>query len=171
MCEEISIYVADLAAYNDGKLHGVRIDMTKNLDDIQDQINQMLEASPLGCAEEYAIHDYEGFGEYVVGEYERIPFVHKIACFIKEYPDLADKLLDYLDGNLDDARKAMEENYSGCYQSLADYARILTEETSQIPDNLVYYIDYELMGRDMELSGDVYTIETAPDEVHIFWSH
>ncbi len=45
----------------------------------------------------------------------------------------------------------MEENYSGCYKSLADYAEELTEDTSQIPENLVWYIDYERMGRDMEL--------------------
>jgi len=31
--------------------------------------------------------------------------------------------------------------------------------------------DYERMGRDMDLSGDIYTIETAYDEVHVFWSH
>ena len=61
MSEEIRIYVADLAAYNNGKLHGVWIDATQNLEDIQDQINAMLAESPEGFAEEYAIHDYEGF--------------------------------------------------------------------------------------------------------------
>ena len=40
--EEIRIYVADLAAYNNGKLHGVWIDATQDLDAIQDQINAML---------------------------------------------------------------------------------------------------------------------------------
>ncbi len=65
----------------------------------------------------------------------------------------------------------MEENYSGCYKSLADYAEELTEDTSQIPESLAYYIDYERMGRDMELNGDVYTIEAAYDEEHVFWSH
>jgi len=47
----------------------------------------------------------------------------------------------------------------------------LTEGTAQIPENLAYYIDYERMGRDMDLSGDIYTIEAACDEVHVFWSH
>jgi len=46
----------------------------------------------------------------------------------------------------------------------------LTEGT-EIPQYLQFYIDYEKMGRDMELSGDVFTIETAHDEVHVFWSH
>ncbi len=54
MCEEIKIYVADLAAYNNGKLHGVWINALDNLDDIQDQINQMLDESPEQDAEEYA---------------------------------------------------------------------------------------------------------------------
>ncbi len=72
---------------------------------------------------------------------------------------------------IEDARKAVEENYSGCYKSLANYAEELTEDTSQIPENFAYYIDYERMGRDMELNGDVYTVETAYDEVHVFWSH
>jgi len=93
MSEEIRIYVADLAAYNNGKLHGVWIDATQDLDDIQEQINAMLAESPEGFAEEYAIHDYEGFGGYSVGEYEGIHSLHKIACFIEEYPDLAGELL------------------------------------------------------------------------------
>ncbi len=153
MSEEIRIYVADFAAYNNGKLHGVWINASDDLDDIQEQINKMLAESPEGFAEEYAIHDYEGFSGYSVSEYDGIQPVHEVACFVE------------------DARKAAEENYSGCYKSLADYAEELTEDTSQIPENLAYYIDYERMGRDMELSGDIYTIETAYEEVHVFWSH
>ena len=65
---EINIYVACLAAYNNGKLHGCWIDATQELDDIQDQINSMLVSSPEEDAEEYAIHDYEGFGSYSLGE-------------------------------------------------------------------------------------------------------
>lgn len=54
--------------------------------------------------------------------------------------------------------------------SLADYAEELTEETTEIPESLRHYIDYEAMGRDMRLNGDVFTIETGYREVHIFWS-
>ena len=171
MCEEIRIYVADLAAYNNGRLHGVWIDATLDPDDIQEQINKMLANSPEGFAEEYAIHDYEGFDGYGLGEYEGIETVHEIACFIEEYPALAGELLSHFGGDLEDARKAVEDNYSGCYKSLADYAEELTEGTTEIPERLRYYIDYERMGRDMELGGDIYTIETAYDEIHVFWSH
>lgn len=171
MSEDIKIYVADLTAYNNGKLHGVWIDATQELDDIQDQINEMLESSPEELAEEWAIHDYEGFGSYSVSEYEGIQSLHEIACFIEEHGEIGSELLGHFGDDLDDAKKAIEENYSGCYASLADYAQELTEDTGDIPKHLEFYIDYERMGRDMELSGDIFTIETAHDEVHIFWTH
>ncbi len=69
------------------------------------------------------------------------------------------------------ARKALEENYSGCYSSLADYAEELTEGTAEIPQHLANYIDYERMGRYMEMGGDIFTVETGYQEVHIFWAH
>mgnify|MGYP000120815414 CR=1 FL=1 len=171
MNTDIRIYVADLAAYNNGKLHGVWINATDDLDDIWAQINEMLASSPEGFAEEYAIHDHEGFDGYSLGEYEGIEAVHEIACFIEEYSDFAGELLNNFGGDLGAAKTAAEDNYCGCYKSLADYAEELTEETTQIPENLSFYIDYERMGRDMELSGDVFTIETAFDEVHIFWNY
>jgi len=171
MNADIRIYVADLAAYNNGKLHGVWINATDNLDDIQEQVNQMLAESPEGFAEEYAIHDYEGFEGYSLSEYEGLKTAHEIACFIEECPDFGGELLNNFGGNLEEARTAAEENYCGCYKSLADFAEDLTEETSQIPENLAYYIDYERMGRDMELSGDIFTIETGYEENHIFWNH
>lgn len=171
MCEEIRIYVADLAAYNNGILHGVWIDATDDVDDIQEQINKMLAESPEECAEEYAIHDYEGFEGYPLGEYAGIQTAHDIACFIEEFPSIAGELLSHFGGDIDEARQAMEDNYCGCYRSVADYAEELTEETTQIPQSLAYYIDYEKMGRDMELGGDIFTIETSYEEVHIFWNH
>jgi len=89
MCEEIRIYVADLAAYNSGKLHGVWIDATQELEDIQAQVSAMLAARPEGFAEEYAIHDYEGFGGYALSEYQGLQSAHEIACFIEEFGEIA----------------------------------------------------------------------------------
>lgn len=168
---EIKIYVADLAAYNNGKLHGVWIDATLDPADIQAEIQKMLAKSPEGFAEEHAIHDFEGFDGYDLGEYACTDSAHEIACFIAEYPGLAGEVLNHFGGDLGDARTALEEQYSGCYKSLADFAEEITTDTTQIPENLAFYIDYERMGRDLELSGDVYTIETGYQEVHVFWSH
>lgn len=172
MSEEIRIYVADLAAYNNGFLHGAWIDATQELDEIREQINIMLKASPIEEeAEEYAIHDYEGFGGYSVSEYLGIEELQEVACFIEEHPEIGSDVLSHFGDDIEDARKALEENYCGCHKSVADYAQELTEDTSEIPKHLEFYIDYDRMGRDMEMSGDIFTIETAHDEVHIFWNH
>ncbi|MGX1018159.1 antirestriction protein [Pseudomonas sp. Y3 TE3536] len=164
------IYVADLAAYNSGYLHGVWIDASEEVEDIQEQINAMLAASPVPDAEEYAIHDYEGFGGYQLGEYEGIEAAHDIACFIEEFPAFGGALLGHF-SSIEEARRAAEEDYCGSYESLADYAQQLTEEATQIPESLAYYINYEAMARDMELGGDVFTLETGYREIHVFWNH
>ena len=59
--ERPRIYVACLAAYNNGCLHGRWIDATTP-DEIRREVSAMLRASPESDPEESAIHDYEGFG-------------------------------------------------------------------------------------------------------------
>lgn len=169
MSEAIRIYVADLAAYNAGHLHGVWIDATLDLDDIQAQVDAMLAASPVEGAEEYAIHDFEGFDGYRLGEYEGLQAAHEIACFIEEYPDFGGVLLSHFN-DLEQARKAAEEDYCGCYTSLADYAQELTEQTTNIPQHLANYIDYRAMALDMEIGGNLFTLETGFERVHVFWN-
>lgn len=169
MTTEPRIYVADLAAYNSGFLHGVWIDATLDVADINEQISEMLTASPVQDAEEYAIHDYEGFEGYRLGEYEGIQTAHDVAEFIEEFPEFGGALLNHF-STLEEARSAAEEDYCGSYSSLADYAQELTEDSTEIPESLRYYIDYERMACDMEMNGDVFTIETGYHEVHIFWN-
>ncbi|CAB5601445.1 Antirestriction protein [Pseudomonas putida] len=169
MTTEPRIYVADLSAYNSGYLHGVWIDASEEVDAIQEQINAMLAASPVPDAEEYAIHDYEGFDGYALGEYAGIDTAHEVACFIEEFPAFGGALLAQF-SSIEEARKAADEDYCGCYESLADYAQELTEETTVIPESLSYYINYEAMARDMELNGDVFTVEVGYREVHVFWN-
>ena len=164
------IYMACLAAYNAGTLHGCWIDAAQDLDAIWSALRAMLATSPEPGAEEWAIHDFEGFGPLRLEEYDGIEHIHELACFIEEHGELGAALLEHFGGDIEDAERAIE-NYSGCFESLADYAQDLTEETSQIPQHLAPYIDYEAMGRDMEMGGDVFTIRTAWNETHVFWAH
>ena len=167
--DDFRIYVADLAAYNAGYLHGIWIDATLEVAEMQEQINTLLSTSPVSDADEYAIHDFEGFGDYHLGEYAGLEAAHQIALFIQEHPNFGSALLSHF-SDLEEAREMAENKYCGCYASLADYAQELTEETSEIPSHLQYYIDYEAMARDMEMGGDVFSIETGYHEVHVFWS-
>jgi antirestriction protein len=76
------IYVADLAAYNSGIMHGIWIENLLDLTDVEEQIAVMLSKSPIEDAEEYAIHDYEGFANIGIGEFFSIESVHRIALFL-----------------------------------------------------------------------------------------
>jgi len=166
---DINIYVACLAAYNNGYLHGAWIDAEQDAYGIYADIRQMLAASPVESAEEWAIHDHEGFEGAPVSEYMGLEQVSALAAFIAEHGAIGAKLVEYF-GDLGEASKALEDSYAGQYSSLADFAEELTEQTSEIPNSLRYYIDYERMARDMEIS-DVFVIETGFEQVHVFWSH
>ncbi len=79
-------------------------------------------------------------------------------------------MLKHFDEDIELAVKALEEDYCGEYRTLAVYVQELTEETTEIPQQLQSYIDYEAMGRDMEINGDLFTVETGFEEVHVFWA-
>ena len=162
------IYVACLAAYNNGYLHGAWIDAAQEPWAIYDAVRDLLAASPMEGAEEWAIHDYEGFGEISLTEYASFERVSALAAFITEQGDIGAALLNYYGGDLDEAQAAMTDRYHGAHASLADYMQDVTEETTAIPHALRYYIDYQAMARDAELSGDVFTVSTSLDVVHVF---
>lgn len=162
------IYVACLAAYNNGFLHGAWIDACDDLEKIRAQVNAMLKSSPVPDAEEFAIHDHEDFGGCDLGEYAGLERAHAVAGFLIDTGKLGSLLLTHFSGNLEDAQNALE-NYAGCYESSADFAQELTEETTTTPASLQYYIDYKSMARDMELNGDIIVLEEGFDRVHILW--
>ncbi len=167
---EIRIYVACLAAYNNGYLHGQWIDAALGEETIWEGIREVLKTSPIPDAEEWAIHDHEGFEGLNISEYEGIQSVCAKAAFIEEYGRLGTELASHFGGDLDEAKTALSDRYAGQYSSLAEFAEELTEQTTQIPDSVQYYIDYERMGRDLEIS-DVLVIRLGYDELHVFWSH
>jgi antirestriction protein len=163
-----NIYVACLAAYNNGKLHGTWIDATLEPDAIMEATQAMLKASPEPDAEEWAIHDYDNFHGLRLSEWEGFAEVHAYATFIQEHGRLGAELIAYT-GDIEHARAMMSDGYAGCYESLTDFAEELTEDITTIPQHLTGYIDYERMADDMEGTGEILTIKTAHDEVHVFW--
>lgn len=133
------IYVASLKDYNAGNLHGIHIDLNEctDLDEVWERINAMLAASPEakefpqgGPAEEWAIHDFEGFGSYRLHEYESIAKVFKVAKLIEAKGAAASEWLANDDSVLDDADldtpEALIEWFEGCfmgeYDNGKDYA-------------------------------------------------
>lgn len=170
------IYVACLSSYNEGILHGLWIDADQEPDAIHEEIQQMLEESPAqGIAEEFAIHDYQGFGAARIGEYEALEDISALANLIAEHGEqLASKVWEHADRDLERARQYLEEDYQGSFSDLADWAEDYLDSIGQlreVPESLRQYIDFEAFARDAELGGDIFAIEDENWKVHVFWNH
>ena len=134
-------------------------------------VQAMLAASPIDeDAEEWAIHDHEGFEGAEVGEYTGFAFIVELAAYITEHGKLGAEVVNYYGGNLEDA-KTRFESYAGEYESLVDYARELTEQTGvTIPQHLAPYIDYKAMAHDYDQSGEFLTFK-IDGSLHVFTVH
>jgi antirestriction protein len=170
------IYVACLASYNAGTLHGRWIDASADADAMQGEIDAMLKASREPNAEEWAVHDYDGvpssFGEY--------PGLEKIAAFVALCEDF-----DFLDsddvaaiaanwcGDLDQARDALQDDFCGIYPSFRDYADEAADKMiscltadGTAPQFLINYFDYAAWARDLALSMTAVDVSTGVAVFH-----
>lgn len=159
------IYVACLAAYNNGYLHGKWIDVTDE-ETIMGEINEMLKASPEPDAEEWDIHDYEGLGTY--GDELGLEQCIERAEFIKEHGDLGEALIGECSGDMEYAANLMD-NYQGEFDSEIDFAYHIVEECYTLEGPLSYYFDYEAFARDLFLDG--YRSVYINGKYHVFSEH
>lgn len=136
------------------------------LDTINKQIFDMLAKSPEGFAEEYAIHDYENFGNYCIEEYSSVDTLHEVAKFIVEHEDIAQAALAYAQ-DLEDAKDMVENRYHGCYDSERQFAEELYTSCYEIPKHLEYYIDYERIARDLFVN-DYISLEAPGCQIYVF---
>lgn len=173
---EPRIYVACLASYNAGRLHGKWIDAAQDADDIHEEIAAMLEASPIAGAEEYAIHDYEGFGSLGLSEHESIEHVAQLAELIEEHGEafIAFYENDPSERSADEWREQFEESYNGEHASEADFAQQLADDLGYMedaPDRWPFTcIDWESAARDL-FCGDYWSSQAYGGGVHVFRSY
>jgi antirestriction protein len=165
------IYVACLAAYNNGRLHGEWIDADQDTEEIYEEVRTMLAASPEPGAEEWAIHDYEGFGSLRLSEWESFERVAAIAAGISEHGEaFAAWLSD--DGGRDPLNaEEFQEAYLGEWPSLRGYAENYAEETGMFDaaeqtEWAYIVVDIDAMVRDMEI--ELSTVESDHGTVYVF---
>lgn len=167
------IYVASLSDYNASRLFGCWIDAT-DANVMREKIAEMLAMSPETGAEEYAIHDHDGFGGLEISEFEDLDTVAAAAQLIEEHGELAAKVIESLGGlrYIEAARTALTENRAGTNDTLQDWAAEYLEETgvlASVPEDLRQYFDYFAYAQDLELSGDISSIRFG-ERVHVFWN-
>ncbi len=160
------IYVACLAAYNNGILHGKWIEAAQDADDIHAEIQEMLTNSPIPGAEEWAIHDYEGFEGLSLSEYEDIETVAEMAKLIEEHGEAWAHYAAYVGTNYA-TREGFEEAYQGEWDSEEDFAYEIVSETMEIPEHIANYFDYEKFANDLFIT-DYYSAKSENYKVFVF---
>lgn len=152
---EMQVYIANLGKYNEGELVGAWFTPPIDYEEMEEKI------SLNGEYEEYAIHDYEL--PFEISEYTPISEINRLCEQVMELegsPILEE--LKEIQGMWFSSLEELLEHvddiicYSDC-DSMEDIARYYVEETGQlgeVPSNLQNYIDYQSLGRDMEIEGN-----------------
>lgn len=173
---DVRIYVASLSDYNDGRLHGAWLDAATDVDELAAGIKEMLDRSPTPGAEEWAIHDYEGFGPLHLGEYENLATISQIAQGIATHgPAFAHWAAHTGTADRDELAR-FDDVYLGRWSSVESYAEELLDDLglddlieAAVPESLQAYVrvDVEGFARDLEYSGELATSE-GDDGVYLF---
>ncbi|AIT08546.1 antirestriction protein [Candidatus Francisella endociliophora] len=163
---EPQIYIACLASYNNGILYGKWINANQDVSALEDEIQEILADSPMPDAEEWAIHDYEDFDNLGLSEYESLETISQVAQNIVEHDELFIEAYKYTN-SIDEAIEMINDRFIGLYDSVEDYAEETTD-ISSISEYLRYYIDFQSLARDIELSGDITTFE-VDNQVAVFF--
>lgn len=168
------IYVASLADYNAGRHHGRWIEADRGAQHIWDQINELLASSKEPIAEEWAIHDFEGFGPVRLHEWESIDTVADFARQLTEHGPVFAALVHHFGGvsEIEQARQSLSDAYQGSFESIEHYVEQFIDDCygdvlSKLPDFIRYHIDYSGIAHDFECGGDIFTLDVE-GEVHVF---
>jgi len=157
-CPDLGIYVACLASYNAGTLHGAWVDLDGvfDADDIQEGIDWVLATSPAPDAEEYAIHDSCGLPGILRGT--EWPDLSTLATFA-ETADIVQNAeayrlaCDYAGEVIDE--DTFSDMWDGVWASEADYAEDTFTQCGHVSDDnpLRHYVDWGRVWRDLSCDG------------------
>lgn len=166
------IYAASLSDYNNGRLHGRWIDANQDVDAISEEIGDMLAGSRFDPAEEWAIHDYEGFGALRLSEYESLEDIAMLGQGIVRHGEVFAGFAAALDIAEWHRLLEFDDHYRGSWPSVEDYAVDLLEgigiDLDEIgPEILQPYIRVDLEAFARDLSTDLILIEDATGGVHV----
>jgi antirestriction protein len=147
MSDTAKIYVADLAAYNNGKLVGEWLDLDdyNDSDELEEAISELMEkwSKESGeTVEEYAIHDTENLPSGFVNEYMSAkdfqPYYE--AKEVADYLHIpTDVVFEWMNDRGEDSAESAKDAYQGEYDDMEDFAYRLTEDVGP-PSNPEYYI-------------------------------
>lgn len=164
------IYVACLASYNAGILHGVWVNASEDVEEMADEITAMLKASKQPDAEEWRIDDTEGYG-FLCNE-PSLQDVADIESLMKTHRD--EDLVEAAFSLADNAEEASRylERFLGCGSDEENICREWLDESGildAIPEDLRQYFDYDSYLNDKKCGGEWHFVLHG-NSVYGFWS-
>ncbi len=179
------IYAACLSAYNSGYHHGLWIDASQDAEDISDDIKWMLSWSPViyhGCCEEWAIHDYEGFGDIRLDESEDIEYISKLGQILDNADDVDAMCawLSYAKDLVNDCDiEELAEEFNSYYCGHWDFERDFVYKSDEVEELLnwsefekqfqflSFHVDWDGIARDLFIEG-YDSVKASPYGIYVF---
>ena len=152
------IYVANLAAYNAGRLKGKWIEPSTDADELAEQVADAIGGNV--DRDEWAFHDYAGFPN--MGENPSLKAVAEMAELLEEHPyavvEAASDAGFVRRNDVDALREWLDEGY-GVYKSKQSYVEQMIDDAGGLSnavskDQINYHFDYAAFGRDVALEDD-----------------
>tara|TARA_R110002051_G_C8467989_1_gene459552 strand:- start:42 stop:599 length:558 start_codon:yes stop_codon:yes gene_type:complete len=150
------IYVANLAAYNSGRMVGDWITPTNY--ETFDDFNKAIQKATR-YADEVAVHDYD-YLPSSLGEYPNLEGLYDFCDHIEDSPMCLDALIayaDYMGADLTNfSFYDAEDMYQGKYNYFKDYAEYYFDESGdaaeieKLPQNLQYHFDMDSYSKDLQ---------------------
>jgi antirestriction protein len=174
------IWVASLSDYNNGIVHGQWMNAARDVAALQADINAMLATSPWTArtgepAEEWAIHDYDGFEPLRIDEHESLSWISLVAKGIVEHGPAFAAYADVMEE--EELLAGFDDDYLGHYDDLDSYVEQLINDLgydrildANLPAGIRPYvkIDISATAEDLLLGGDLHAIPAIDGGVWIF---
>ena len=170
------IYVASLADYNEGRLHGAWIDAAQDEEELDLAVKEMLARAPSPGAEEWAIHDYEDFGALRLDEFESLAAVAKVAKGIAEHGPAFAAWAAHV-GADSEALDEFEDAYMGEWESAVAFAEEMLDDMGHIeeimrgvPEHLAPYVEIDYRGYfdNLAFGGEIIPVEKPDGGIYVF---
>lgn len=171
--EMLEIYLTDLQAYNEGHLVGKWIRLPLSSFELSQALSEVLTEGEHECKssnhEEYFITDFDWLDNeefFPIDEYENIYELNEKLKTIQELaPDkhkvIAFLLHENLAADLEDAISKVDEVIVHENQTMEDIAYEVMQElygADLLPSIIANHIDYEGIGRDLEMDGNYFEV-------------
>lgn len=169
------IYVACLSAYAAGKLHGEWIEVDKNLEELEAAIALVIKSSPEVDAEEWAVHDTEGWYGLSIDEHPDLEQLVEWSKLIQEHGAAVSYFIEWaLDVGIEPSNDEFELRFCGHWDSSNDFV-LKSEEIKehyswdefekQFPfwSNM---IDWEQLASELEMMDAYQYIKASESEGH-----